>query len=725
MLKFVGLVVIIVGLQMNALLAANVAPRPFDRAEDQERLSFQTSGPWSPRVDLNADVALVYGLGNSLPNRIEDWRSHGYRIHVMTGVAWGDYQDYVHGQWNGKKHEDEEQMHKDGSAKGHGRDVYYMSPGEDYGKYLSEGVKRALDAGATAVCLEEPEFWVETGWEPNFKRQWQAYYHDDWQPLDSSADAQYRASKLKYFLYRRALSEVFDFVHRYAKEHGREIPCYVATHSLINYADWRIVSPESSLINVGCDGYIAQVWTGTARTPNVYDGREGERTFDSAFLEYGAMQNLVRASGRRVWYLNDPIEDNPRHTWTDYRGNWESTLTASLLQPEVWRYEIMPWPQRIFYGRHASGAQPDPRRRVPIPPEYETELQAVISAMGDMNQPADAMRWEACGTQGTGVLVSDTLMFQRGGPQASDEHLDNFFGLALPLLKRGLPVEPVQIENATEPGFLDRYRLLLLSYEGQKPPTPAFHEALAAWVKRGGALVMVDDDRDPFNAVHEWWNQNGLSFKTPREHLFKTLGLPADARGLQRVGNGVVLFEPASPAALTYQPDGSDRLRALAKQAAEAVKLPWKESPALVLRRGPYLVAAGLEETGTDLPPVVLHGRMISLFDPTFSVVKEFAVTPGRRALLVDLDSMPKGHEGVLAAACRVRGHTVAPDSIRFHADGVAQSPAVVCVAMNNAPRSIDLNGKPIDASNYEYTDGLLRLRFTNTADGLDVIIHE
>ena len=51
-----------------------------------------------------------------------------------------------------------------------------------------------------------------------------------------------------------------------------------------------------------------------------------ERTFETAFLEYGAMQNLVRASGRRVWYLNDPIEDNPNHDWNDYRTNWESTL---------------------------------------------------------------------------------------------------------------------------------------------------------------------------------------------------------------------------------------------------------------------------------------------------------------------------------------------------------------------------------------------------------------
>jgi hypothetical protein len=82
---------------------------------------------------------------------------------------------------------------------------------------------------------------------------------------------------------------------------------------------------------VGADGYIALVWIGTARTPNVYEGRRRERTFEAAFLEYGSMQNLVRASGRRVWYLNDVVEDNPNHD-RDYRRNWENTLTASLLQ---------------------------------------------------------------------------------------------------------------------------------------------------------------------------------------------------------------------------------------------------------------------------------------------------------------------------------------------------------------------------------------------------------
>ena len=136
-------------------------------------------------------------------------------------------------------------------------------------------------------------------------------------------------------IYRRALQQVFDYVQESNRRTGRSVRCYVPTHSLLNYAHWRIVSPESSLARLnGCDGYIAQVWTGTARTPNMFRGQLRERTFETAFLEYGAMQNLVRATGRTVWYLNDPVEDNPNHDWADYRRNWESTLVASLLQPQ-------------------------------------------------------------------------------------------------------------------------------------------------------------------------------------------------------------------------------------------------------------------------------------------------------------------------------------------------------------------------------------------------------
>ena len=220
------------------------------------------------------------------------------------------------------------------------------------------------------------------------------------------------------------------------------------------------------------------------------------------------MMNIVRASGKAVWFLNDPVEDDPNHSWEDYRTNWESTLTASLLWPQVWRYEVMPWPERVFLGEYpaidASRRKPgEPVANVPIPAAYATEIMTVITALNDMKQ--NEIAWD-CGTRGIGVIVSDTMMFQREAPSPSEGDFSSFYGLALPLLKHGIPVEPVQLENAVFPGSLESFKVLLMTYEGMKPMTSEVHSALAAWVKHGGALVFMGDDSDPYNKVRTWWN---------------------------------------------------------------------------------------------------------------------------------------------------------------------------------------------------------------------------
>src|SRR3954470_2747088 len=197
-------------LVLVGLMAPIVSPlfaSPADRPQEEERLSFQASDSWRARVNLNADVAMAYGIDETLPQRLASWKTRGYIPHVMTGVSWGEYQDYYYGRFDGKQHLDEAQTEKNGEKIGHGRDVYYMCPSEDFGRFLCVGVKRALDAGAVAIHLEEPEFWVRAGWSEDFRREWQAYYREPWIEPDSSPDAQYRASKLKYYLYKRALSQ--------------------------------------------------------------------------------------------------------------------------------------------------------------------------------------------------------------------------------------------------------------------------------------------------------------------------------------------------------------------------------------------------------------------------------------------------------------------------------------------------------------------------------------
>lgn len=702
-------------IRMN--LAALPPAFPADPHQHLERTCFQTGQAWSENGNLRSDVAIVYGVDPGLPQRIKTWRDRGYRIHVMTGVSWGNYQDYLYGRFDGVNHEDEAQTDRNGQKISHGGDVYYMCPGENFGKFLCVGVQRALDAGAEAVHLEEPEFWVRGGYSDGFKREWSKYYGTEWQPPHASADAQWRASKLKYFLYRRALQQVFDHIQAYNARTGRKVRCYVPTHSLLNYAHWRIVSPESSLARLqGCDGYIAQVWTGTSRTPNVYRGQRRERTFETAFLEYGAMHNLVRATGRTVWYLNDPVEDNPRYDWEDYRTNWESTLVASLLQPEVWQYEVAPWPERVFGGRYPKKGRPQERES--MPPAYATEVQTVFNTLNDMRQPRAA--WD-CGSTGLGVLVSDSLMFQRDGPSASDPDLSHVYGLALPFLKRGMPVTPVQLENLTVPKYLAPFRLLLLSYHGQKPLTPEVHAPLIRWIRRGGALVVVDDDSDPGCLVREWWNTNTPSYKTPREHLFAQASIPTspnptDASSplvMYRMGKGVLLWLRESPAALATSPQGDVRLTESVRRAASHIRLPWQERNYLMLRRGPYIIAAGLDES------IAAHarritGRFVNLFDPELPVCREVNLAPGSRWLLLDLDAAKSKVPRVLAGACKTLPLISTQRELKLAVEGVAKTPAILLCKAPRPPAAVSLEGQNLEDFCYDEKEELLWIRFEN-----------
>lgn len=690
-----------------------------------ERTSFQTGSAYSDSIHLPSDVAIVYGIDAGLSNRLEGWREHGYRTHVMTGVSWGRYQDYVQGKFDGINHEDEAQTERSGHKISHGgrfsSDVFYMCPGTNFGKFLSVGIQRALEAGADAIHLEEPEFWVRAGYEESFKREWKAFYGENWQPPHSSVDAQWRASKLKYFLYRRALQQVFDYVQAFNKEKNRHVRCYVPTHSLLNYAHWRIVSPESSLARLnGCDGYIAQIWTGTARTPNVYRGQLRERTFETAFLEYGAAQNLVRSTGRTVWFLNDPVEDNPRHDWEDYRRNWESTLVASLLHPSVWRYEVAPWPERVFGRPYPSSKNPGTRERIPA--EYATELQTVMNALNDMEQ--SPVQWDSSSSR-IGVMISDSLMFQRGEPEASDSHMSHIYGLALPLIKHGIPVEPVQLENVTARNYLADFHVILMTYHGMKPLQSAVHAALADWVRAGGVLIFWDDNADPYNKVREWWNSGNLHFDTPRGHLFQQLSLSSDTKqGLHRVGKGVLYYRAENPADLAMHPRGDIALMGAIRDATKTSRLRWKESNHLLLRRGKFTIAAGLEES-VEEPARTLSGQFVNLFDPELRLQRSITLAPGSRMLLLDLAKSDGREPAVLAAACKTLPEkNSSPQKFLCAVEGIANTTAVVLLRAHSKPREMTLDNQPLENFQYDAESKLLWIRFPNEAGRRELAVH-
>src|SRR5439155_12368618 len=111
----------------------------------------------------------------------------------------------------------------------------------------------------------------------------------------------------------------------------------------------------------------------------------------------------------------------------------------------------------------------------------------------------------------------------------------------------------------------------------------------------------------------------------------------------------------------------ADQVCAAVKGAMAETGQTWNESSALVLRRGPYIIAAGLDFAATTTR-LTLTGRFIPLFDPTQSVVHSYTLGAGVRGLLVDLDRYLKDYVGVVAAACRVTDEKVTNTSVTFDA---------------------------------------------------------
>jgi hypothetical protein len=310
-------------------------------------------------------------------------------------------------------------------------------------------------------------------------------------------------------------------------------------------------------------------------------------------------------------------------------------------------------------------------------------------------------------------------MFQRGDPTPSDSHMSHFYGLAMPLLKHGIPVAPVQLENVAVAHYLDGFKVLLLTYQGMKPLSAEVHSELAEWVKQGGVLVVCDDDSDPFNAVREWWNSDGLSYRTPREHLFEQLKFnksDADQKQTEwRFGKGGVIWLRENPVRLAQDPKDAERIVALAHQAADHAKMKWRETNYLLLRRGHYLVAAGLDESIPGAPKV-LHGRFINLFDSQLRVQTEIQIEPGSRFLLRDLDVTDAPPHEVLASSCKSLVVKRDAKSVTLAVEGVGETPGMVLFQCAKAPNSITLDNDPIKDFEYSEKEKLLWVRFSNNA---------
>ncbi|MCU1259007.1 MAG: hypothetical protein JWO80_1892 [Bryobacterales bacterium] len=141
----------------------------------------------------------------------------------------------------------------------------------------------------------------------------------------------------------------------------------------------------------------------------------------------------------------------------------------------------------------------------------------------------------------------------------------------------------------------------------------------------------------------------------------------------------------------------------------------------MVLRRGPYLVASGLDESGAGGRPYVLQGRYVNLFNAELAVLNTATAAPGTRMLLLDFDKAEAAGPKVVAAACRVRDEKFNGNTLTFRTDGIGSTNGVVRIAARGVPKEVLIGGKRLGSSGYDFSQDTVRLRFPNSVDPVSV----
>jgi hypothetical protein len=160
-------------------------------------------------------------------------------------------------------------------------------------------------------------------------------------------------------------------------------------------------------------------------------------------------------------------------------------------------------------------------------------------------------------------------------------------------------------------------------------------------------------------------------------------------------------------------------------QACDAANLAYRETDHLLLRRGPYVIGAGLgyadSRSGREI-----SGRFIDLFADGLPVVTSVKLTPGRRVLLLDIDRAQSSFPRVLASACKILGERSDQENgVRFIARGPDKTQAFIRVALSRAPQKISVSGKALasDSWSWDELSKTLLVQFPNEPAGRQVTI--
>lgn len=664
-----------------SVLSARAEPPPRGRFLDA-RTFFQTNSKYDPRIALAVDAVVVHMHGRGLRYKglrddIAGWQSHGYPVGRMFFADSDAANEYWKGKWDGVEHPEEVERGADGQPVLCSNVRPYMLPTPGWTKYLEEMVRVSIEAGADAILPEEPLAHVHTGYEKGFAAAWQEEYGQPWRPEKDSAEARFMTAQLKHALYARLEARLAEVTAEEALRVGRAIPFVLPVHSLYGCIAGHLTAPLGAATALPrIDGYVGQVWTGPINWTNVNYASPNRSFFSTAFALYDYFAELAIRSERQLWMLVDPVEDNPNHTWAEFETWYRHSAVAAMMFPGANRFEVMPWPDRIFLPGYQMGGE------TPAPERFRILVLSIVQAMQDL--PAEG-QWITpggeAGTEGIGVAVSDALMSRKVEvPRMVQEP----FSLLTPLVQAGVPVSTCIMERVREPQYVSRFKVIVLADALYRPPSAELNAALAAWVRRGGSLVIVGGP-EPMD-VPSWWKSAG--YGSPLEHLLAELGSAAGTVNSEEpVGRGCVLRLAIAAGELGKPEAARTHYLPVIEKALQRAGVSGKlrQPGGFCLKRGPFVVAHAATQ------PLELAGRFVDVLDPAMPVVDRIALQPGESGLYRDVAAglegrgRGRGRARVLHCTHRLMAERWSRNTGRLVVRGPAETPAVVRIATRGA----------------------------------------
>ncbi len=622
------------------------------------KTTFQANTLFSEVYNIHTDSVMVYSSND--PNFISWYKSGDYVVDMMIAINRGG-KDYLD---RDKSNYDDIQKDSGGNYIVHTADVqWYMVPSEDWIEYAWEVLLKPVveKYHPQSIALEEPEMWIRSGYSEAFKQEWENYYDEPWQAPNSSAAANLKANLLKTYLFERILVELSSRI----KELSPGTQVYIASHSTVNYTAWAInAGLNTYLATDAIDGVIGQTWADTHNSAFAYNGASVRDNFTNAFIEYCSYVDSVE--GTNFYALADPMADGKSYVEADLQYIYRQSVAAQLMQPEISRFQVLPWVQRAYANVSA---------------DYRTVQSQIFEMLNNIGGQEITM---SAGTPGIAYLASDSLSWMNAGSGWALSTANGMYGICAPLVRDGIPVKMKAMEQIYTAKDLEGVNLLVVSFDSSVPLSEEVNIAIADWVKAGGTMLYV-------GGHNQYWNIDDYFFwaedVTPLDNLFGHLGLDVTVKttsptltatltspdsALMEIVDGIrvpasytnytVSFEGAEnpilrsgstvlgftedvgrgsvvviglPSALySGFEGGSSLMRALTEYALQFTEYEYVSTPVMVTNRGNYTIAHSF---GKD---EYLAGAYIDLFDSNLSVLQDPDIPENDSLILYNIDNI-------------------------------------------------------------------------------------